>query len=229
MEKLSIDETWRRCMDMWQFIAEQLKNGSEESSGVLKERWLRSYYPDDDLKYDCYFCEAAKKISFEDHKCMCIGCPAREIDPTFDCDNGDNSWHLNGIGFYNTLCDLNQKRLRLKTLETENDERNKIMLHEDKKMKQAILENIIAKGKAAEKELKELKELNVYKLRHGDYGITEDGDFRIVIKYDGEEGDEYLIGGSDYCCNNKREPNVSPLTILYGNIVDDWKNERLGK
>ena len=114
MKKMSLDETWKNCKDMWQWIAEQIENGSDKGIGTLKHEWLNDNGYEGYLKYDCFFCTYAGKgrdrsISFNE---LCSACPARKVDEEFKCEGeSEYSWHRHPVEFYKKIKSLDQKRI----------------------------------------------------------------------------------------------------------------------
>lgn len=107
---MNLNETWKLCLSMYRWIAEQRRKGNSESVPALKEEWLRKhgFNPgDDSVMDDCFFCEYNDK-----HPCKKEGCncPAKKIDPEFSCISSDYNYIINPIAFYNKLRSLNRKR-----------------------------------------------------------------------------------------------------------------------
>ena len=113
--RLSIDEAWDKCLDMWQWIAE-VKLGLEEYNFVsiihLKIRWLKDNHIGAKIKNDCYFCEYAQQQYINDNMERCYSCPPISVAKRFHCEsNLREAWHINPVAFYNKLLVLNKKRL----------------------------------------------------------------------------------------------------------------------
>ena len=71
--KLTIDEAWKYCLEMWKWISENAN--SESYVGVLKVEWLEEHAPQFENMYcNCFFCE------YNDQTCSdlsCANCPGR--------------------------------------------------------------------------------------------------------------------------------------------------------
>jgi hypothetical protein len=106
--KLSLDKTWKRCLEMWEWIVDEDKY-YPYSIESLKDNWIKKHYPNDHLRNDCYFCDY--KNAFEND---CVGCPGKLVDSEFDCMSGDYSYDCNPKEFLKKLKKLNKKRLSAK-------------------------------------------------------------------------------------------------------------------
>ncbi len=118
MKKLTLDQTWSRCLAMWRWIGRQVKAGS---SGVgllsLKQMWLCDNHADEHPMNDCYFCEWARSHSFEpatNRKAKCSACPAAAVDPKFYCMSEAYDYLDRPAAFLRKLEELNAKRLAAK-------------------------------------------------------------------------------------------------------------------
>ena len=92
MEHLTYDKAWKLCMEQW---------GDMEKDGFgnifyQKRRWVkRSAYQN--VVYDCFFCEYASQQGTSvsrDHPVICRYCPARQIEPNFNCGGYSNHHYL---------------------------------------------------------------------------------------------------------------------------------------
>lgn len=104
-KNFTLEETWRLCLSMWQWIAEQVRGGSEEMVSALKDRWLvkNGFNVDlEEIEHSCFFCEY--------DNAGCADCPARKVDPSFSCSKAEYNWHRKPIAFCNKLVSLNRKR-----------------------------------------------------------------------------------------------------------------------
>lgn len=95
---LTDNETWEKCIAMWEWIVDHLgmedldlneydKTEMEDHVGNLKETYITDVlcYPDD-LDADCFFCQAACEKS-PDGMCCDDDCPGNAVDGTFNCCN----------------------------------------------------------------------------------------------------------------------------------------------
>ena len=75
-----LDETWRLCLEMWKWIAEEWSTERKKSVIRLKKQWLRKNKFDRDCIFlNCFFCAASEGF--------CHRCPGMIVDPDFSCDN----------------------------------------------------------------------------------------------------------------------------------------------
>ncbi len=108
MKKLTLDETWKRCLSMWRWIAKQRKSGRQQTVPGLKCEWLQVNDPHAHLGADCYFCEYMETHRSQG-KDKCPGCPGCRVDPTFSCLGTPYDYH-DPIKFLRKLEQLNRKR-----------------------------------------------------------------------------------------------------------------------
>ena len=118
MKRLTLDETWKKCLSMWRWIAKQVKNDPGLEVYDLKYEWLENHgYKDTKIEEGCFFCERVVTIMGNDGK-IGIGCggrcPGQEIDKDFNCQATGCHWAYNSIAFYKKLVSLNKKRLAKK-------------------------------------------------------------------------------------------------------------------
>ena len=107
---MTLNKTWRLCLSMWRWIAEQIRKYGYLSVSDLKKQWLREHgFKKDSIYNDCFFCEHG-----EGYSSICGLCPGRKVDPHFNCENFDYSYCYEPIAFYNKLRALNRKRLAKK-------------------------------------------------------------------------------------------------------------------
>lgn len=108
-KKLTLDETWKYCLQMWKWIVEQIKNGNNLSLSFLKYEWLRQNgFASESVRLGCFFCEYREKsgLNCEEE----YGCPAQKIDKTFDCVSPHIHYSRNPEAFYAELLRLNKIR-----------------------------------------------------------------------------------------------------------------------
>lgn len=107
MRKLSLDDTWDYTKLMWKWIAfrkEVLKD--ERSVYELKKAWLKENTPEySHIQDKCFFCEASTL--------GCTGCPGRAVDPKFNCNTLNSSYH-----FYDRPGAFYREILRLDAIRT---------------------------------------------------------------------------------------------------------------
>ena len=113
MKRMNLDESWKLCMSMWRWIAEQIRAGCEYSVDVLKEQWLKKHgYKigkyGEYITGNCFFCTYITSCGKEE----CSFCPGKKVDGTFNCMRKDYDFFGRPIAFYNKLRSLNRKRLK---------------------------------------------------------------------------------------------------------------------
>lgn len=113
-KKYSLRETWKHCMAMWKYVAENW-NGSSKHIYVLKSNWLEhngfSY-----IGADCFFCHYQGQHEKRFRKNInqsnfCEGCPGGEVAPRFDC--YDSEWDTDPVKFYRVLKRMYAKKKKL--------------------------------------------------------------------------------------------------------------------
>jgi len=118
MKKLTLDQTWKKCLSMWRWIAKQKREGSSKDGVGLKHEWLENHgWQQFKIQENCFFCErAVLLIGHTDTLGVgCSGkCPAQKIEKDFDCQVNGCHWAYDPIAFYNKLVSLNRKRLAKK-------------------------------------------------------------------------------------------------------------------
>ena len=106
-KKLTLEQTWTLCLQMWKWIAGQIRKDPDISVWRLKAKWLSKHDWGVSMYCDCFFCDwAGGNRGFP----SCPRCPARKIDKDFDCEDTDYDYSLNPIEFYKKLVALNKKR-----------------------------------------------------------------------------------------------------------------------
>lgn len=111
---LTLDEAWDKTLAMWTRIAEQwlAMNAAGEpyrSVAELKDAWMWSNHPHDEPASDCYFCEYDDE-HMESDQDACDNCPARLVDPVFDCCNPDYPFDTDPPAFVAKIQELNRIR-----------------------------------------------------------------------------------------------------------------------
>jgi len=115
MKKITLNETWKRCLAMWQWIVKELKARPEADISELKEEWVDKNHPEDLAGTLCYFCDwhnAHRKAKGQGCCLGCPGCPGCLVSPRFNCYKA--GWGTNPARFLRTLKRLNKKRLAKK-------------------------------------------------------------------------------------------------------------------
>jgi hypothetical protein len=121
MKKLTLDETWDRCLKMWRWVVAKWEPNKTIDVVRLKDAWLKEYRPKDKLRCNCYFCEYAKqrdKAQRVNEDGVCNSgwtlCPGRLVSPRFDCQNPKYDWSWYPDAFLRKVEQLNKKRLEQK-------------------------------------------------------------------------------------------------------------------
>lgn len=98
-----IDETWRKCLNMWRWISDVYGvRRSNCTVHALKVEWREKH--DQTVFAACYFCAVAES--------NCTGCPGKLVAPTFNCYNPKYSFQENPKAFYVELLRLDAIRKR---------------------------------------------------------------------------------------------------------------------
>lgn len=107
-KKMTLDETWKNCLAMWEWIAEKWAQGYRDIH-KLKGEWLteHGFGEEDNVRCNCFFCEAAGNPG-------CDACPARLVDDSFWCQGPECDWRDSPIEFCQRLLQLNEIRLAKK-------------------------------------------------------------------------------------------------------------------
>lgn len=114
MERINLDETWKLCLSMWEWIVEKRKEDGTLSVILLKEKWLQKHsFKKGSVTNDCFFCEYVVKR----RTCVevfCPDCPGAKVEPTFSCLDDNCYYDDKPIAFYKKLLVLNKIRLAKK-------------------------------------------------------------------------------------------------------------------
>ena len=95
MRKLTLDETWFRCLRMWRWIGGQIKADPNKDVIGLKSEWLDEHDPNRPVRCSCYFCDYGQKHSHGNTKCF--ACPAK--GGHMWCEEGNWSWKSDPLAF----------------------------------------------------------------------------------------------------------------------------------
>lgn len=115
-EKLTLEEAWKYCMDMWEWISENYEG--KLNAGNLKKKWLKKNRIKREISHDCFFCEYASQHgeflkSIGNNKYYCSNCPGTLISKTFHCENHKSyHWIHDPKQFYKKLTILYIKFLK---------------------------------------------------------------------------------------------------------------------
>ncbi len=115
MNKLTLDEAWAMCLEMWAWIAEQKKAHKYANVENLKKKWMKKHGLIGKVRANCFFCQYDVTHRLLDIYRDC-NCPAQKIDRTFHCQEylPDHHWRKHPITFYNKIVALNKIRLARK-------------------------------------------------------------------------------------------------------------------
>jgi hypothetical protein len=105
MERISLEETWRICLNMWRWIVMQRKRGDRRSVNKLKTEWLEKHSFDIYIEAECFFCAYVSK-----RNSGCRLCPGAKVDGEFRCFNRKYHWVTRPVAFYEKIKELNRKR-----------------------------------------------------------------------------------------------------------------------
>ena len=103
MKKLSLEETWRLCLEMWKWIAEEWEKDNTKRVAALKQQWLKEH-GFENVSSSCFFCAYAKS--------GCGLCPARLVEENFLCDDSEHDYLTKPVEFYHKIVSLHETWLR---------------------------------------------------------------------------------------------------------------------
>jgi len=110
-KKLTLEQTWKYCLAMWKWIAEQKKDGSRKRVRTLKAEWLKAHNFEG-IFNNCFFCNWAGGWRGN----MCSYCPSLMVDPDVHgeyinwCFKPKHHWEESPEAFYAELLRLNKIR-----------------------------------------------------------------------------------------------------------------------
>ena len=110
MKKLTLDETWRLCLEMWEWVVEHYDRSRVCHVEELKENWLLEH-GFSGIAHDCFFCEYQKRHGDPG---SCNGCPGRDVQVRWHCSNYPASWCEKPATFIAKLKRMNKLRKRSK-------------------------------------------------------------------------------------------------------------------
>ena len=112
-DKLTLSETWTKCLKMWKWVAKNCEG--DLSIAELKEKWLKDHHIKD-LEFNCFFCQYNKnqQTSEEYYRTInCKKCPAKLISPQFHCENYPlYGWNNYPKAFYKKILELHKLYLK---------------------------------------------------------------------------------------------------------------------
>lgn len=113
MKKLTLNQTWRKCLKMWKWIVENLNK--DEDVDELKDRYVEEKLKGDvDIYNGCYFCDWNSQQGIYtdplDSLPACSQCPGVLVSPKFRCEGKSYCWHTKPRAFYRKLLELDKKR-----------------------------------------------------------------------------------------------------------------------
>ena len=100
--KITLDEAWCKCLNQWDKVARDIRNGSTESVSDLKFKYMA------EGGESCMFCA----YNEEQKAAGCQHCPGHLVDPAFHCMGTKYDYRFHPILFHAKLIELNGKRLR---------------------------------------------------------------------------------------------------------------------
>lgn len=114
MKKLTLDESWELCLEMWKWIADNYVKGGF-GVGRLKTRWLVDHgFERSDIHLDCFFCEYMDQNRNKptgNPSYNCDHCPAVLVERSFQCTKCEYHYICKPVKFYQKLVELNRIRL----------------------------------------------------------------------------------------------------------------------
>lgn len=109
MTKYTLDETWELCLQMWKWIAGQIKANPALDVADLKGEWTKEHNFVD-IDCNCFFCQYDTGKNEEWEEDECLQCPGRLVDPEFNCTNSEYHYFRLPIEFSEQLLELDKKR-----------------------------------------------------------------------------------------------------------------------
>ena len=103
MTKWTLNQTWKYCLKMWKWIAEQVQKNNVWYIEELKQQWLQEHKFSKNLCNNCFFCDYNEQDD-------CSGCPGKLVTKSFDCCNHAYHFVHSPIKFYKKLLQLDKKR-----------------------------------------------------------------------------------------------------------------------
>lgn len=105
---MTLKKTWEECLRMWYWIVQEWSRDTSLDPEDLKEEWIAlSEYCD--LDCDCFFCDYAYSRAFP-FEGVCDDCPARQVDPSFECCNGFYNYRAKPDKFLKKITQLYNKK-----------------------------------------------------------------------------------------------------------------------
>jgi len=106
-KKLTLEQTWRHCLAMWKWIAEEVKQEGTWDVYVLKIEWMYKHPQFGRIVAGCFFCQ----YDYEQGTAACSQCPGRLVSKSFHCqDHKTYCFSEKPVKFYQKLLELNKKR-----------------------------------------------------------------------------------------------------------------------
>jgi len=108
MKKLTLNQTWRKCLKMWKWIVEHLDE--DKSVCDLKTDYLLLKTRESPTN-DCYFCEWLGQNVYGDVDEPCASfCPGVLVNSRFNCCAKTYHYEYKPRAFYRKLLELDKKR-----------------------------------------------------------------------------------------------------------------------
>lgn len=116
--RLTFNGSWRYCIQMWGWIARQIKKGRlDNNTNVvdLKEEWIENHPRFKGIHCECFFCEYDFKSARGSNNyglgADCPNCPGKLVSKWFHCMyRGSYHYQHKPMQFYRKLLKLNKKR-----------------------------------------------------------------------------------------------------------------------
>ncbi len=89
MKRLNLNETWRLCLSMWPDVVKAIIKDGRRTVDSAKRNWTKERGYEEVLS-DCFFCEYDSQ---KESSGNCEDCPAKLVDPDFDCRNDEYSYY----------------------------------------------------------------------------------------------------------------------------------------
>jgi hypothetical protein len=109
MRELSLNMIWELCIEMWEYVVEQMNHpGNTHSVDYWKAKWLENHgFEKADVRLTCFFChhDALQKDD-------CGNCPGKLVEEIFDCCANDHRYDQHPTEFLAEVKRLNKIRLK---------------------------------------------------------------------------------------------------------------------
>ena len=105
MDKLTLDQTWIKCLKMWKWVVKHHHKNRDDVIN-LKYSYLKMCHIEPyQISNLCYFCNVAISAGY-----ACENCPGKLVDPIFNCRNPKYNYCKKPEKFLAKLKQLNKQK-----------------------------------------------------------------------------------------------------------------------